>query len=80
MWAIPAMTVLLVGGVAWIGAHDLDPRKPIASATCSRSAIQVVSLDWKWLFIYPEQGIATRQPTDRSGRHAASASSSPPRA
>jgi cytochrome o ubiquinol oxidase subunit II len=32
VWSIPAMTVLLVGGVAWIGAHDLDPRKPIAAS------------------------------------------------
>ena len=32
VWSIPAMTVLLVGGVAWIGAHDLDPRRPIASS------------------------------------------------
>src|SRR6476646_1766023 len=31
VWAIPAMTVILVGGVAWVGSHDLDPRKPIAS-------------------------------------------------
>jgi cytochrome o ubiquinol oxidase subunit II len=58
VWAIPAMTVLLVGGVAWIGAHDLDPRKPIASPVRSLS-VQVVSLDWKWLFIYPELGIAS---------------------
>jgi cytochrome o ubiquinol oxidase subunit II len=58
VWAIPAMTVILVGGVAWVGAHDLDPRKPIVSATKS-VRVQVVSLDWKWLFIYPEQGIAT---------------------
>src|SRR5258707_2718994 len=58
VWAIPAMTVLLVGGVAWVGAHDLDPRKPIVSAT-KPVTVQVVSLDWKWLFIYPEQGIAT---------------------
>jgi cytochrome o ubiquinol oxidase subunit 2 len=58
VWSIPAMTVLLVGGVAWIGAHDLDPRKPIASSVKPVS-IQVVSLDWKWLFIYPELGIAS---------------------
>src|SRR6266700_4809903 len=58
VWAIPAMTVLLVGGVAWVGAHDLDPRKPIVSAAKPIN-VQVVSLDWKWLFIYPEQGIAT---------------------
>jgi cytochrome o ubiquinol oxidase subunit 2 len=58
VWSIPAMTVLLVGGVAWVGSHDLDPRKPIAS-TVKPISIQVVSLDWKWLFIYPEQGIAS---------------------
>jgi len=58
VWAIPAMTVLLVGGVAWVGAHDLDPRKAISTAA-KPVAVQVVSLDWKWLFIYPEQGIAS---------------------
>jgi cytochrome o ubiquinol oxidase subunit II len=58
VWSIPAMTVLLVGGVAWLGAHDLDPRKPLVS-DASPLRIQVVSLDWKWLFIYPEQGIAS---------------------
>jgi cytochrome o ubiquinol oxidase subunit II len=58
VWSIPAMTVLLVGGVAWVGAHDLDPRTPIAS-TVKPLSVQVVSLDWKWLFIYPDQGIAS---------------------
>ena len=58
VWSIPAMTVLLVGGVAWVGAHDLDPRKAIDS-TVKPVTVQVVSLDWKWLFIYPEQGIAS---------------------
>src|SRR4051794_31697658 len=58
VWSIPAMTVLLVGGVAWIGAHDLDPPRPISS-TAKALRIQVVSLDWKWLFIYPDQGIAS---------------------
>jgi len=58
VWSIPAMTVLLVGGVAWVGAHDLDPKKPIQSAV-KPVTVQVVSLDWKWLFIYPEQGIAS---------------------
>ncbi len=58
VWSIPAMTVLLVGGIAWIGAHDLDPRKPIAAAA-KPLAVQVVSLDWKWLFIYPDDGIAS---------------------
>jgi cytochrome o ubiquinol oxidase subunit 2 len=58
VWAIPAMTVILVGGVAWVGAHDLDPRKPMAS-TIKPINVQVVSLDWKWLFIYPDEGIAS---------------------
>jgi cytochrome o ubiquinol oxidase subunit II len=58
VWSIPIMTVLLVGGVTWIGAYDLDPPKPIPSAA-KPVRVQVVSLDWKWLFIYPEQGIAT---------------------
>jgi cytochrome o ubiquinol oxidase subunit 2 len=57
-WSIPLMTVLLVGGVAWVGAHDLDPRKPIVSEV-KPVTVQVVSLDWKWLFIYPDLGIAS---------------------
>src|SRR5438132_8312729 len=56
VWSIPAMTVLLVGGVAWVGSHDLDPRK-LVSTTAKPVRVQVVSLDWKWLFIYPDQGI-----------------------
>ena len=58
VWSIPTMTVLLVGGVAWVGSHDLDPPKPIVSAVKPIN-VQVVSLDWKWLFIYPDQGIAS---------------------
>jgi cytochrome o ubiquinol oxidase subunit 2 len=58
VWSIPAMTVLLVGGVAWVGAHDLDPHKPIAS-TVEPVTVQVASLDWKWLFIYPKAGVAS---------------------
>ena len=58
VWSIPLMTVLLVGGVAWVGSHDLDPRKPLIS-NVKPVAVQVVSLDWKWLFIYPDQGIAS---------------------
>jgi cytochrome o ubiquinol oxidase subunit 2 len=58
VWSIPAMTVILVGGVAWVGAHDLDPRKAISPAV-KPVTVQVVSLDWKWLFILPDQGIAS---------------------
>ena len=58
VWAIPIMTVFLVGSVAWVGAHDLDPKRPIES-TAQPVRVQVISLDWKWLFIYPDEGIAT---------------------
>jgi cytochrome o ubiquinol oxidase subunit II len=58
VWSIPAMTVFLVGGVAWVGAHDVSPGKPIAS-TVKPLRVQVASLDWKWLFIYPDQGVAS---------------------
>jgi cytochrome o ubiquinol oxidase subunit II len=58
VWAIPAMVVILRGGIGWVGSHDLDPKKPLP-ATAKPIEVQVVSLDWKWLFIYPEQGIAS---------------------
>src|SRR6478736_859400 len=58
VWAIPALTIMLLGGIAWIGSHDLEPSKPLASNVLPLK-VDVVSLDWKWLFIYPDQGIAT---------------------
>ena len=57
VWGVPALTVMLLGGVTWISSHDLDPAKPLASDHKALE-IQVVSLDWKWLFIYPDQHIA----------------------
>jgi cytochrome o ubiquinol oxidase subunit 2 len=58
VWAIPLLVIVLLGGVAWISAHDLDPAKPLASNTPPLE-VQVVSLDWKWLFIYPDQHVAS---------------------
>jgi len=58
VWSIPALTIILLGGVAWIGSHELDPARPVPG-TGQGVTIQVVSLDWKWLFIYPDQRIAT---------------------
>jgi cytochrome o ubiquinol oxidase subunit II len=58
VWSIPALTIMLLGGIAWIGSHDLDPAKPLASNT-PPLRIDVVSMDWKWLFIYPDQHLAT---------------------
>jgi cytochrome o ubiquinol oxidase subunit II len=57
IWSIPALIVILLGGVIWIGSHQLDPRTPIA-AKADPLRVEVVALDWKWLFIYPDQGIA----------------------
>ena len=58
VWAIPLLTIMLLGGVAWVGSHDLDPARPLAS-TKEPLNVQVVSLDWKWLFIYPDQHVAS---------------------
>ena len=57
VWSIPLMVIILLGGVAWVGSHDLDPAKPLVSKTPPLE-VQVVSLDWKWLFIYPDQHVA----------------------
>ena len=58
VWGIPLLVITLLGGVAWIGSHQLDPAKPLASST-PPVEIQAVSLDWRWLFIYPNERIAT---------------------
>jgi cytochrome o ubiquinol oxidase subunit II len=58
VWGIPSLVIMLLGGVAWIGSHQLDPARRIASSQRALD-IQVVSLDWKWLFLYPGQNIAT---------------------
>jgi cytochrome o ubiquinol oxidase subunit 2 len=58
VWAIPLLVIILLGGVAWIGSHKLDPAEPLASSTPPLE-VQVVSLDWKWLFIYPNQRVAS---------------------
>lgn len=57
-WTIPALVILFLGGLTWVSTHQLDPPRPIASAT-PELEIQVIALDWKWLFIYPQHGIAT---------------------
>jgi cytochrome o ubiquinol oxidase subunit 2 len=58
VWSIPILTILFIGGVIWIGSYRLDPFRPLPSKTPPLE-VEVVSLDWKWLFIYPQQGIAT---------------------
>ncbi len=58
VWAIPTLVIMFLGGIAWVGSHQVDPDAPLASQS-EPLDIDVVSLDWKWLFIYPKQGIAT---------------------
>jgi cytochrome o ubiquinol oxidase subunit 2 len=58
VWSIPILVILFLSGVIWIGAHELDPFQPIEPQT-KPTEVDVVSLDWKWLFIYPDAGIAS---------------------
>ena len=58
VWAIPTLTIMFIGGVIWIGSYKLDPFRPLPSKSAPLE-VEVVSLDWKWLFIYPQQHIAT---------------------
>jgi cytochrome o ubiquinol oxidase subunit 2 len=58
VWSIPTLVIVFLGGIAWIGSHDLDPAVPLPSKAKPLD-VQVVSLDWKWLFIYPQLGIAS---------------------
>jgi cytochrome o ubiquinol oxidase subunit II len=57
VWLVPALIVIAVGVLVWRSTHKLDPYREIASDVPPLD-IQVVAQDWKWLFIYPEQGIA----------------------
>lgn len=57
-WLIPSAIILVLSVIIWNSSHTLDPYRPIASSTPPMT-IQVVALDWKWLFIYPEQNIAS---------------------
>ena len=57
-WGLPLIMVLIVSILTWIKTYELDPYKPLASST-KPMTIQVVALQWKWLFIYPEEKIAT---------------------
>jgi cytochrome o ubiquinol oxidase subunit II len=56
MWSVPALVILFLGGIAWTGSHELDPAKTLKARPLQ---IEVVSLDWKWLFIYPAQQVAS---------------------
>jgi cytochrome o ubiquinol oxidase subunit 2 len=57
-WGLPTVIILILSIVTWQTSHSLDPFKPLASSKRPLT-IQVVALQWKWLFIYPEQNVAT---------------------
>ncbi|WP_205598188.1 ubiquinol oxidase subunit II [Caulobacter sp. 17J65-9] len=58
VWAIPILVIMFLSGEIWIGSHKLDPFRPLESDQ-KPVEVQVVSLDWRWLFIYPEEGVAS---------------------
>lgn len=59
VWGVPILIVLALSVLSWVTTHSLDPFRPLAMKDKQPVTIQVVSLDWKWLFIYPNEGIAT---------------------
>lgn len=59
VWAIPIAIIVVLATIAYKTSYSLDPRQPVASSDKEPLTIQVVAMDWKWLFIYPEENIAT---------------------
>lgn len=58
IWLIPTLIILFLGVLTWKTTHELDPYRPLESSVKPIN-VEVVALDWKWLFIYPDLGIAT---------------------
>ncbi len=66
IWAAPLLIVIALGALTWISTHTLDPYRPLGRIDAQRPVtgyvrpltVEVVALDWKWLFVYPDQGIA----------------------
>ena len=65
IWAAPLTIIIWLGALTWVSTHKLDPYRPLDEETAGVTAeaeplvVQVVSMDWKWLFFYPQYGIAT---------------------
>lgn len=67
IWGAPLLIIIALGAITWISTHKLDPYRPLDRIDAKRPVpadvkplvVEVVALDWKWLFLYPEQGIAT---------------------
>jgi len=58
VWSIPCLIILVLAVLTWRSSHALDPYRPLESEV-KPIEIEAISMDWKWLFIYPEEGIAT---------------------
>ena len=67
IWGAPLLIIIALGALTWISTHKLDPYRPLdrisdtkpLAAEVKPLIVEVVALDWKWLFVYPEQGVAT---------------------
>jgi len=67
IWAVPLIIIIALGAITWVSTHQLDPYRPLDRISEGQAipentkplVIDAVAMDWKWLFIYPEQGIAT---------------------
>lgn len=67
IWGVPLLIIIALGAITWLSTHKLDPYRPLDRIDAQRAIapgtrpleIDVVAMDWKWLFLYPEQGIAT---------------------
>lgn len=58
VWTIPCAIIIALGSIIWVSTHQLDPYKPLKSAQ-KPFEVEVIALNWKWLFIYPELGVAS---------------------
>lgn len=66
IWGIPLLIIIALGAITWVSTHSLDPYRPLDRISEGREipldtkplVVEAVAMDWKWLFIYPEQGIA----------------------
>ena len=67
VWSAPLLIIIALGALTWVSTHKLDPYRSLDRVSASKPVVtgvkpltvEVVALDWKWLFFYPEQGIAT---------------------
>lgn len=67
IWSAPLLIIIALGAVTWVSTHKLDPYRPLDRIDAKTAidpkvkpmVVQVVALDWKWLFVYPDLGIAT---------------------